>query len=214
MEKKILPDFVVNNHAVEEKLLELNAMIESANNHLQALKAEGIPTDLDTLKDIIKDNESFNKWLNRAEESYIGKIGFIPKEEKKRIHATFTDLYSRTDSARNNLHGVLFNRQGYKVLQDKEGHLYYNVDEIRKQLEESNKRHFTAKDKEFFDKLQDVYIAFKNLQDFENKEKYVSFSQTETFTMWMRFGFNTDTLVRSWEWGKMNENYIKMMEDE
>ena len=214
MEKKILPDYVVNKRAVEDRLQELAEAVINANNHLEALQKEGIPTDLDTLKDIVKDDESFKKWLNRAEESYIGKIGFIPKEEKKRIHATFTDLYSRTDSARNSLHGVLFNRQGYKVLQDKEGHLYYNMNEIRNQLEETNRKYFSEKDKEYFGKLQDVYIAFKNLQAFEGKEKYTAFSNTETFNLWMRHGFNAESLIRSWEWGKMNDNYIKMMEDE
>lgn len=214
MEKKNLPDFVVNSRTVEDRLQELAMSMKDANNHLQTLKAEGFPTDLDVLKDIVKDDESFKKWLNKAEESYIGKIGFIPKEEKKRIHATFTDLYNRTDSARNSLHGVIFNKQGYNVLQDKEGCLYYNFEEIRKQLEETNRRYFSEKDKEYFDKLQDVYIAFKKLQDFESKEKYVAFSSTETFNLWMRHGFNAESLLRSWEWGKMNDAYIKMLEDE
>jgi hypothetical protein len=86
--------------------------------------------------------------------------------------------------------------------------------EIRKKLEESNRRYFTDKDKEYFDKLQDVRIAFKNLQAFEGKEKYAAFSNTETFNLWMRHGFNAESLIRSWEWGKMNDAYIKMMEDE
>ena len=214
MEKTKLPDYVVNSQAVENRLQEINSTIESANFHLQTLKAEGIPTDLNTLKDILKDEDSFNKWLSKAEKSYIGKIGFLPKEEKKRIHSTFSALLSRTDSARNIIHGLLFNRHGYNVLQDKEGNFYFDIEEIRKQLAESNKRYFTDKDKEYFDKLQDVYIAFKNLQAFEGKEKYIAFSNTETFNLWMRHGFNAESLIRSWEWGKMNDAYIKMLEDE
>jgi hypothetical protein len=123
MEKTKLPDYVVNSQAVENRLQEIDSMIESANRNLQTLKAEGIPTDLNTLKDILKDEDSFNKWLSKAEESYIGKIGFLPKEEKKRIHSTFSALLSRTDSARNAIHGLLFNRHGYNVLQDKDGNL-------------------------------------------------------------------------------------------
>ena len=156
---------------------------------------------------------SSSVWLSKAEESYIGKIGFLPKEEKKRIHSTFSALLSRTDSARNIIHGLLFNRHGYNVLQDKEGNFYFDIEEIRKQLAESNKRYFTDKDKEYFDKLQDVYIAFKNLQAFEGKEKYTAFSNTETFNLWMRHGFNAESLIRSWEWGKMSDGYLKMMEE-
>jgi acetylornithine deacetylase/succinyl-diaminopimelate desuccinylase-like protein len=133
MEKTKLPDYVVNSQAVENRLQEINSTIESANFHLQTLKAEGIPTDLNTLKDILKDEDSFNKWLSKAEESYIGKIGFLPKEEKKRIHSTFSALLSRTDSARNIIHGLLFNRHGYNVLQDKEGNFYFDIEEICKQ---------------------------------------------------------------------------------
>lgn len=214
MEKTKLPDYVVNSQAVENRLQEINSTIESANHHLQTLKAEGIPTDLNTLKDILKDEDSFNKWLSKAEESYIGKIGFLPKEEKGRIHSTFSALLSRTDSARNIIHGLLFNRHGYNVLQNKEGNLYFNVEEIRKQLEETNRKYFSEKDKEYFDKLQDVYLAFNKLKAFEDKEKYVAFSQTQSFIMWMRHGFNAESLVRSWEWGKMNNAYIEMMEED
>ena len=213
MEKTILPDYVVNSKAVESKIEEFDRLVEYANKHIQTLESEGIPTDLNTLKDILKDEDSFKKWLFKAEESYIGKIGFLPKEEKKRIHSTFIDLFNRTDTVRNSLNGFIFNRQGFEVLQDKEGHLYYNIEKARKQLEESNRRFFSDKDKEYFSKLQDVYVAFKELQDFEAKEKYVAFSQSETFNTWMRYGFNTESLVRSWEWGKMSDGYLKMMKE-
>lgn len=213
MEKTILPDYVVNSKAVESKIEEFDRLVEYANKHIQTLESEGIPTDLNTLKDILKDEDSFKKWLFKAEESYIGKIGFLPKEEKKRIHSTFIDLFNRTDTVRNSLNGFIFNRQGFEVLQDKEGHLYYNIEKARKQLEESNRRFFSDKDKEYFSKLQDVYVAFKELQSFEAKEKYVAFSQSETFNTWMRYGFNTESLVRSWEWGKMSDGYLKMMKE-
>jgi hypothetical protein len=213
MEKIILPDFIVDKRVVEDKLQELDTMIENANRHLQELGNEGIPTGIDTLKDIIKDEDSFKNWLNQAEDSYIGKIGFIPKEERKRIHATFIDLYNRTEVHRSAIQGILFNRHGYNVLQDKGGKFYFNTDEIRIKLEESNRRYFTDKDKEFFDKLQAVYIAFNDLQNFEDKEKYIAFSQTETFRMWMYHGFKAESLLRSWEWGKKSDAYLEMMEE-
>lgn len=213
MEKTILPDYVVNSKAVESKIEEFDRLVEYANKHIQTLESEGIPTDLNTLKDILKDEDSFKKWLFKAEESYIGKIGFLPKEEKKRIHSTFIDLFNRTGTARNSLNGFIFNRQGFEVLQDEEGHLYYNIEKAHKQLEESNRRFFSDKDKEYFSKLQDVYVAFKELQSFEAQEKYVAFSQSETFNVWMRYGFDTESLVRSWEWGKMSDGYLKMMKE-
>ena len=43
MSKQILPDYIVRQDAVQAKVEEAKAMIESANNHLAALKKEDIP---------------------------------------------------------------------------------------------------------------------------------------------------------------------------
>ena len=40
MSKQILPDYIVRQDVVQAKVEEAKAMIESANNHLEALKKE------------------------------------------------------------------------------------------------------------------------------------------------------------------------------
>ena len=53
MKKQVLPNYIVRQDAVQAKVEEAKAMIESANNHLAALKKEDIPTQLEVLKNIL-----------------------------------------------------------------------------------------------------------------------------------------------------------------
>ena len=97
MSKQILPDYIVRQDVVQAKVEEAKAMIESANNHLEALKKEDIPTQLEVLKNILKSDEAFKDWLDKAEKSYIGKLGFLPRVERERVQQSFVDVMMRTD---------------------------------------------------------------------------------------------------------------------
>ena len=61
----------------------------------------------------------------------------------------------------------------------------------------------------------DLYKTTKEKQEREDAERKepAAFSQSETFNVWMRYGFDTESLVRSWEWGKMSDGYKKMMKE-
>ena len=210
----MLPDYVILSNAVNDRLHEIEQQTCFANDRLKRLKAEGIPTDLPTLKTILQSEESFKNWLNNAEQSYIGKIGFLPKEEKKRIHSTFMDLFHRVDSDRCGLQGFIFNNQGYTIRQEKDGSLSVDMEEVKKSLEDKHRKTFTEKDKEYYSVILKVHEAFKDLQAFEKAEGYVEFSQTETFSQCIRNGITPEAFARSWEWGKKSKAYLKMMEGE
>lgn len=212
MEKTKLPDYIIILREVENQLEGLQTMEDAANDGLNVLKSEGIPANLATLEEILKDDEAFKKWLDKAEESYVGRMGFVPNEEKKRIHSTFQDLFRRTDSARCAVGGLIFNQNGYKVLQDKQGKLYFDKEPVRKHLEEKSKRKFSEKDKEYFSIIQDAFLAFQAVKQFEQRERYAPFSQTETFLTWMKCGLSVEGFARSWEWGKMSNSTFQMME--
>jgi hypothetical protein len=214
MSKQILPDYIVRQDVVQAKVEEAKAMIESANNHLEALKKEDIPTQLEVLKNILKSDEAFKGWLDKAEKSYIGKLGFIPKEERERVHQSFIDVLNRTATPRNGLQGFIYNRNGYKVEQDADGKLYFDLQQIESEATEKAKKYFTDEDKEYFSHLQDVVEAYHKLQSYEKAHDYVPFSRnTESFMRNLMSGFSPYWFTISWEVGKMSKQGKQIMEE-
>ena len=209
----LLPDFIVQHNQVDAIINEALQMVESANRHLTKLQSEGIPTDLATLKVICKSEEAFNDWTKKAEASYIGKLGFIPNEERRRIHKTFEDLISRTYSARDCLNGFLFNRRGYEPTQDKNGKLTFDMVKIEADAEVKARRYFTDEDKKYFALLQGVEEAFKKVQNFEHSHQYVPYTSNQGFHKSLLGGFSVEWFATSIQIGKMSNAAIKIMEE-
>lgn len=213
MKKEVLPDFIVQQGAVQAKIAEAKAMVESANNQLAGLKKEDIPTTLDVLKNILKSDEAFNEWLGKAEKSYIGKMGFVPKEEKERVHQSFVDVLKRTATIRSCLHGFIWNKYGYEVKQDKDGKLTFDFEKIEAEATEAAKKYFTDEDKQYFGLLQGVVESYNKVRAFERKNDYVSFTAKESFMQNLKAGFTPYWFAFSWEIGKMSKKSKKMLEE-
>ena len=120
-----LEDFIVQEHLKEGVLNNIEKQEEGVNRAIKALQAEGLPTDIDTLRKIIISDEAFSKWVSKAEASYIGKLGFVPKEELKRIKATFRAMTDRTADNRNTI-ATFINGNKYPIVQDEDGSLRYD----------------------------------------------------------------------------------------
>ena len=213
MSKQILPDYIVRQDVVQAKVEEAKAMIESANNHLEALKKEDIPTQLEVLKNILKSDEAFKDWLDKAEKSYIGKLGFLPRVERERVHQSFVDVMMRTDSIRNVLHGFIWNRYGYEVSQDTNGKLTFNIEKKEADATEQAKKYFTQEDREYFELLQGVVEAYDKVRTFEKAHDYVPYSNRESFMQNLKGGFSPYWFAFSWEIGKMSKQGKEMLEE-
>lgn len=211
----VLPDYIVQNSQIKSIILEAEQMIDSANKHLAALEAESIPTDLATLKVICKSDEAFKDWTKKAEASYIGKLGFIPNEERRRIHKTFEDLTKRTDSPRSGLNGFLFNRRGYEPMQDKDGKLTFDMTKIEADAETKARKYFSDEDKKYYVLLQDIGEAFKKLQNFERTHQYVHYTDDADFHRVLLNGFTSEwfAVQHGFKIGKMHPQAKKMMEE-
>lgn len=209
----ILPDFIVLDNQVEAVLDEAKQMIEAANKYLTKLQNEGIPTDLATLKVICKSDEAFKDWAKKAELSYIGKLGFLPKEEKQRIHKTFEDLINRTKSDRNCINGFLFNRRGYEPMQDNKGELTFDLTKIEAEAEVKARKYFSNEDKKYFALLQSVEESFKKLQNFENTHQYTPYTSNQDFHKSLLGGFSVEWFATSMQIGRMSNAAIKIMEE-
>ena len=80
-----LEDFIVQECLKKQEFQQFEQQEEGVNKSLKVLEEEGLPTSINTLSKIVVSDEAFTNWMDKAEASYIGKLGFIPKEEKKRI---------------------------------------------------------------------------------------------------------------------------------
>lgn len=102
-----LESYVIDNALKEKIVADFKEQVESVNDALERLKAEDIPCDLPTLKKIMSSDESFKKWLVKAEDEFIGKLGFLPMEERKRIGVSFANVFKRTANDRNTVASFL-----------------------------------------------------------------------------------------------------------
>ena len=145
MEK--LESYVIDNAQKEKIVADLKEQVESVNDALERFKAEDIPCDLPTLKKIMSSDESFKKWLVKAEDEFIGKLGFLPMEERKRIGLSFANVFKRTANDRNTVASFLSDPK-YPIVQGKDGSLQYDWQEVEKGAEQRATRHFTDEDVE------------------------------------------------------------------
>ena len=168
-----LEDFIVQEGFKQQEIQLLERQEEGVNRALKVLEAEGLPTDINTLRKIIVSDEAFIAWMDKAEASYIGKLGFIPKEEKKRIRETFRAMAGRTREARNTVGGFIREKK-FPIIQDSDGTLHYDRTEVDKVLTEKFTKHFTDEDKEYFQVLQEAKEALQRLYGWEEEHLYVS----------------------------------------
>lgn len=172
MEK--LESYVIDNTLKEKIVADFKEQVESVNDALERLKAEGIPCDLPTLKKIMSSDESFKKWLVKAEDEFIGGLGFLPQEERKRIGVSFANVFKRTANDRNTVASFL-SKPKYPILEGKDGSLQYDWQEVEKGAEQQATRHFTSEDVEYFEMLCKVVESLKCLETWETEHMYTHF---------------------------------------
>lgn len=169
-----LESFVVDNTLKQRIIDDFKKQVEGVNDALERLKDEDIPCDLPTLKKIMVSDESFKEWLGKAEESYVGKLGFIPAEERKRIKSSFSSVFKRTANDRNTVASFL-SEPKYPIVQDKDGSLQYDWQEVEKGAEQRATRFFSDEDIEYFEMLCKVIESLKDLEAWETKHTYTHF---------------------------------------
>ena len=211
-----LEDSIVQTKFIELELERITEQEAGVNKAMRSLAEEGLPTDLDTLRKIIISEEAFARWVSKAEASYIGKLGFVPKEELKRIRATFRAMADRTAQARNTI-AVFINSNKYPITQDEDGSLRYDRAEVDKALTAQFTKRFTEEDKEYFQVLQEAKAALVKLSDWEQEHQYSRLSYStnnigkflvKEFT---KEWFQNNMGVRI---GKMNPQAIRMLEEQ
>ena len=213
---EVLDDFIVQEALKEGVVKELEAQEEGVNRNLASLRAEELPTDIGTLRKIATSEEAFAKWIDKAEASYIGRLGFIPKEERKRIKETFLALKERTASARNTV-GNFLQAEKYPIIQDSDGTLHYDRAEVDRILTERFTKRFTDEDKEYFQVLQEAKEALRRLFDWEKVHLYVPLQYcAQNVGKFLIEEFSKDWFCNAIgiKIGKMNPEAIRMLEEQ
>ena len=211
-----LEDFIVQEHLKEGVLNNIEKQEEGVNRAIKALQAEGLLTDIDTLRKIIVSDDAFDKWVSKAEASYIGKLGFVPKEELKRIKATFRAMADRTAGYRNTI-ATFLNGNKYPIVQDEDGSLRYDRAEVDKALTEQFTKHFTDEDKEYFQVLQEAKAGLIKLFRWEQEHKYLPLAYTaQNVSKFLTDGFSKDWFCNylGIKIGKMNPKAIKILQEQ
>lgn len=211
-----LEDFIVQAQFKQQELQQLEQQEEGINKALKVLESEGLPTDLGTLRKIIVSNEAFADWIGKAEASYIGKLGFIPKEEKKRIRETFRAMVERTQNARNTV-GYFIREKKYPIIQDNDGTLHYDREEVDQALTKKYTKRFTEEDKEYFQVLQEAKEAILRLYDWEKGHLYTPMKLiAHDIGKFLTDEFTKEWFLRNigWRIGKMNPDAIRMLKEQ
>lgn len=169
-----LESFIVDN-ALKQRIIEdYREQVLGVNDALERLRAEDIPCDLPTLRKIMASDEAFEKWLGRAEEEFIGKLGFLPMEERRRIKASFSSVFKRTADDRNTV-GSFLSAPKYPIAQDKDGSLRYDWIAVERGAEQQATRYFSDEDVEYFEMFCKVIESLKDLEAWETKHTYTHF---------------------------------------
>ena len=211
-----LEDFIIQEHLKEGVLNNIEKQEEGVNRAIKALQAEGLPTDIDTLRRIIISDDAFDKWVSKAEASYIGKLGFVPKEELKRIKATFRAMADRTADNRNTI-ATFLNDNKYPIVQDEDGTLHYDREEVDKALTAQFTKRFSDEDKEYFQVILQAKAALQRLYDWEEAHLYVPMNLiTQNVGKFIVEGFTKEWFQENigWRIGKMNPDAIRMLKEQ
>ena len=211
-----LEDFIVQEWLKKQELQQLEQQEEGVNKSLKVLETEGLPTSINTLSKIVVSDEAFTNWIDKAEASYIGKLGFIPKEEKKRIRETFRAMADRTRDARNTV-GHFLREKKFPIIQDGDSTLHYDREEVDKVLTAKFTKHFTDEDKEYFQIILGAKEALQRIYDWEREHSYVSLKLiTQNVGKFLTKEFTKEWFQSSigWRIGKMNPDAIRMLKEQ
>ncbi len=136
MTKEIIDKKILDQLSEADWLHEFN--LKAA---LEQLKAEGMPTDLQTINKLTETENSFREYIVSLQRQRLSG-GFIPASEKAMIIEAFSSLYDRLDkkisALRGSLHsGLILKSDGDSVVIDKEA---VEKRKKRRQLSELTKK--------------------------------------------------------------------------
>lgn len=139
------------------------------NQALEQLRLEGFNTDLETIQELTKNEDSFKNYIVKLQRERLSG-GFVPVTEKEMVIDAFSQLYERLagkiKSLRNSLQSsLILKRDGNSVVADE--------DAMEKRLKEKATLKIDVKKAQaYYDKIINLIDAYKELTAHEKKCGY------------------------------------------
>ncbi|MCE5205667.1 MAG: hypothetical protein LLF80_06135 [Porphyromonadaceae bacterium] len=139
------------------------------NQALEQLRLEGFPTDLQTIRELTKDEDSFKNYIVKLQRERLSG-GFIPITEREIVIQAFSDLYDRLAGKIQSLRSSL---QTSLILKEDGSTVVADEDAMQEKLvEKATVRIDTKRAQAYYDKLIALINAHKELTSHEKKNGF------------------------------------------
>lgn len=158
---------LIFDHTIYDKLDDRSWWHKEAfRDAIEQLKAEGLPTTLEFIQKITKDEDSLKDFINKEQQKRLSG-GFVPNTEREFVHEAFVGLYERLQKKIADLRNALNANLVIKVVDDT-----VEIDEAA--TEAKLKKAATieidaVKGEAYYQKFLTVIAAWQSLCEYEKK---------------------------------------------
>jgi len=162
---------------------------ESFKDAIKQLQAEGLPTTLEFIQKITKDENSLRDFVNEEQRKRLSG-GFVPIGERELVHQAFADMYDRLkkkiDDLRNALNGSLVVKADGDTVEIDE-------DAMEAKLRKAATIEIDAtKGEAYYAKFMAVVTAWQSLCEYEKKNHLPQLIKRFEFNDLVPFGLPLD----------------------
>jgi len=162
---------------------------ESFKDAIEQLKKEGLPTTLEFIQKITKDEDSLKNFINEQLQKRLSG-GFVPNAEREFVHEAFVGLYERLQKKIADLRNAL---NGSLVIKS-----VGNTAEIDEAATEEKLRKAATieidavKGEQYYQKFMEVVAAWQSLCEYEKKNHFPQIIRRLEFHDLVPFGLPLD----------------------
>ena len=205
----------VRQFQVNAEIEKLQQQVAGVNRAIKSFEAEDLPTDMEFLLANTKTQEDFRAWVSAQEAAYTSQLGFLPKKEKARIHASFLELAARMEDARNTI-GIFILGSKYPIIQGLDGSISYDWDKVQATIEKKNTYVFTQEDREYYQVLSDARDALAKIAKWEQEHTYAPIARMFNVGDLLTGSFSAKWFQENigWRIGKSSAEALKMIREQ
>jgi hypothetical protein len=139
---------------------------ESFKDAIEQLKKEGLPTTLEFIQKITKDEDSLKNFINEEQRKRLSG-GFVPNAEREFVHEAFVGLYERLQKKINDLRNALNGSLVIKAVGDT---VEIDEDAMQEKMRKASMIEIdVTKGEQYYQKFMEVVSAWQSLCEFEKK---------------------------------------------
>ncbi|PLB86046.1 hypothetical protein C0T31_07845 [Dysgonamonadaceae bacterium] len=142
---------------------------EAFKDAVEQLKKEGLPTTLEFIQKITKDENSLRDFVNEEQRKRLSG-GFVPNAEREFVHEAFVGLYERLQKKIADLRNAL---NGSLVIKADGDTVEIDEDAMQEKLKKAATIEIDAvRGEEYYKKFMEVVSAWQSLCEYEKKNNF------------------------------------------